>query len=597
MREVKGLAESSNTLSLAARQGILTTGTVTINPLIKPYLAVFPMPNGPVTGDTAKYNFAAALNGVEQYALSKFDHNFTERTILSGSFQFDDTVLDAPDAYNQKRIGSPSRHYNTVLNLQHAFSPTVLNSARIGLSRTVAFDSQDTTALNPVATDTALAFLPGRNPGIITVPGTTGTQGGIGASGADQFHYTSIQAGDDASVIRAKHTVRFEATVERLRDNINSVATPLGEWDFDSIPDFLTGIPGQYIADIPGTNDIRGLRTTYVGAYVQDEFALRPNLKLNAGLRYEYLSPLTEAFGRVAVLRTLDAVTPTLGGSYFNNPTKRNFAPRVGIAWDPIGTGKMSVRAGYGIYDILLLPYLVVNRTNGAPFFQSGQIVSPPPISFPNAANALINTTGLRASYIQPNPPRAYNQQWNLTIQRQITGNTVVTLGYVGAHAVHIPQGVDDLDLVPPSFLTIAPDGHLAFPIFKGALPRINPNWGRIPSTLWDDVSSYNGMVLDFSKRLSHGLFFGGAYTYSKNIDLGSTTFSSNESSNASENPYPFIASLNRGPSDYDVRHNAVINFTWTLPTPGSFAGVSKEMLAGWQLGGSSPLIQDRRSR
>jgi hypothetical protein len=586
LREVKGLAESSNTLSLAARQGILTSGTVAINPLIKPYLAVFPLPNGPVTGDTAKYNFGAKLNGVEHYTLSKFDHNFTERTILSGSFQFDDTVLDTPDAYNQKRIGSPSRHYNTVVNLQHAFSPTLLNTARFGLSRTVAFDSQDTTALDPVATDTSLAFIPGKNPGLITVTGTTGTQGGIGASGADQYHYTSIQGGDDASWIKAKHTVRFGATVERLRDNLNSVATPLGEWDFDSISQFLQGIPGQYISDVPGTSDIRGLRTTYVGAYVQDEFALRPNLKLNAGLRYEFLSPLTEAFGRVAVLTTLTAPKPTLGGNYFNNPTTKNFAPRIGIAWDPSGTGKMSVRAGYGIYDILPLPYLMVNRTNGAPFFQSGQIVNPPPGSFPNGANGLIQTTGLRASYVQPNPPRAYNQQWNLTIQRQITPNTVITLGYIGAHALHIPMGIDDLDLVPPSYLTTAPDGHLAFPIWKGAPPRINPNWGRMPSTVWSDVSSYNALVVDFNKRLSRGLFFSGAYTWSKNIDQGSATFSSNETSNASENPYPFIARLNRGPSDYDIAHNGVINFTWTIPSPGSFTGVSKEMLAGWQLGG-----------
>jgi hypothetical protein len=583
LREVKGLSESSDTLSLAARQGILTMGTVTINPLIKPYLAVFPLPNGRVTGDTAKYNFGATLNGVEHYTLSKIDHNFTERTMLSGSFQFDDTVIDTPDAYNQKRIGSPSRHYNTVVNLQHAFSPTMLNTTRVGLSRTVAFDSQDTTAINPVATDTSLAFIPGRNPGIIAVTGTTGTSGGIGASGADQYHYTSVQVGDDASWIKAKHTVRFGATLERLRDNLNSVATPLGEWDFDTVSQFLQGIPGQYISDVPGTNDIRGLRTTYVGAYVQDEIALRPNLKLNAGLRYEYLSPLTEAFGRVAVLTTLTAAEPTIGGNYFNNPTKKNFAPRLGIAWDPKGDGKTSIRAGYGIYDILPLPYLMVNRTNGAPFFQSGQIVSPPASSFPTGANALISATGLRASYVQPNPPRAYNQQWNLTIQRQITANSVVTLGYVGAHAVHIPRGIDDLDLVPPSFLTTAPDGHLAFPAKS---PRINPNWGRMPSTLWDDVSSYNGMVVDFSKRLSRGLFFSGAYTWSKTIDLGSSTFSTNESSNGTESPYPFIASLNRGPSDYDVRHTGVVNFTWTIATPGSLAGVSKQLLAGWQLGG-----------
>jgi hypothetical protein len=89
-----------------------------------------------------------------------------------------------------------------VVNLQHAFGPTVLNTARIGLSRTVAFDSQDTTPLNPVATDTSLAFIPGRNPGIIAVTGTTGTSGGIGASGADQYHLTYAQNRPDSPRVR-----------------------------------------------------------------------------------------------------------------------------------------------------------------------------------------------------------------------------------------------------------------------------------------------------------------------------------------------------------------------------------------------------------
>jgi hypothetical protein len=88
----------------------------------------------------------------------------------------------------------------------------------------------------------------------------------------------------------------------------------------------------------------------------------------------------------------------------------------------------------------------------------------------------------LRASYVQPNPPRSYNQQWNLTIQRQLTATTALTVGYVGSHGVHIPRGIDDFDLVPPAFLTKAPDGRLAFP--KGA-PRINPNWGAYPFYGW----------------------------------------------------------------------------------------------------------------
>jgi hypothetical protein len=177
----------------------------------------------------------------------------------------------------------------------------------------------------------------------------------------------------------------------------------------------------------------------------------------------------------------------------------------------------MSVRAGYGIYDILPLPYLMVNRTNGAPFFEVGLVGNPPVSTFPQGANASLLGTALKAAFVQQNPSRAYNQQWNLTIQRQLSANTILTVGYVGSHGVHEPPGVDDIDLVPPQYLTAAPDGHLSIP---AGSPRINPAWGRIPATFWNDVSSYNGGIVDFTRRLSGGLEFGGAYTYAKSIDL-----------------------------------------------------------------------------
>jgi hypothetical protein len=585
LREIKGLAQSSDTLSLAARQGMLRSGSVQINSAIRPYLDAFPLPNGDVNGDTAKFNFGSPLDGVEHYMLTKVDHNISTQTMLSGSFQFDDTVVGAPDAFNFKKVGSPSRHYNTVLNLQHAFSPVFLNTARVGVSRTNASDALDVSAINPIVTNTSLAFLPGKPAGVIAIAGVTTFDGGMGASGSDIYHYTSIQAGDDSSWTNGKQTIRFGITVDRMQYNKSSVSSPLGEWDFDSVGQFLQGIASQYTSDVPGTNDVRTLPNTYVGWYVQDEIAVRPNLKVNLGLRYEYLSAMTDSHNRVAVLPTLTAVNPRIGGNYFENPTKRNFAPRVGIAWDPTGTGRMSVRAGYGIYDVLPLPYLLVNRTNAAPFFQVGLIGFPPVNSFPTAANALIASqqSSLKAAYLEPNPPRAYNQQWNLTIQRQLSENLVLTLGYVGSHAVHIPLGVDDIDLVPPQYLRTAPDGHLSFP---AGSPRINPNWSRIPATFWNDFSAYNGMVVDFTKRLSHGLFFGGAYTWSKTIDQGSTTFSTTELNNSTENPYPFLPSLNRGPSDYDVRSNGVLHFTWNIPSSSSFNGVAKGILAGWQLGG-----------
>src|SRR5712675_3327853 len=100
--------------------------------------------------------------------MGKIDHNFTDRTTLAGSYQFDNTVESQPDPYDQKRTGSPSRHQNTVLSLQHIFNPNLLNTARVRLSRTNATDALDVAAINPIATDTSLGFQPGVPAGIIT---------------------------------------------------------------------------------------------------------------------------------------------------------------------------------------------------------------------------------------------------------------------------------------------------------------------------------------------------------------------------------------------------------------------------------------------
>jgi hypothetical protein len=423
------------------------------------------------------------------------------------------------------------------------------------------------------------------------VAGLTGTQGGIGSSGSDVLDYTSFQVGDDASWIKGRHTFKFGAKVERIHYDKNSlVGAPIGEYDFDTVALFLQSIPGQFRTDVPGTDDVRGLRTSYTGLYIEDGIAVRGNVHVNIGLRYEYVAPTTEISNKVAVLTTPGAAVPKTGGAYFNTTTK-NFAPRLALAWDPSGDGRTAVRTGFGVYDVLPFPYLMENRTNSFPYFEEGTINAPPPAAFPTGGLALITPSSLRASYVEQNPARAYSMQWNVTIQRQLGGSSALTVGYVGSSGRNLPRSIEDINQVPLSLVTTSADGHLTFPTQPslkngGPIPKINPNYSRIAATVWDDSTSYRSLVVDFNKRVSHGLFFKTAYTWSRSMDLGSNTFSDNESTNTSGVAYAFLPQLQNAVSDFDITHRLVMSYSWNIPTPDSFAGAAKALLAGWELGG-----------
>ena len=147
----------------------------------------------------------------------------------------------------------------------------------------------------------------------------------------------------------------------------------------------------------------------------QDDLRLRPNFTLNLGVRYEMSTPPTEVNGKYGNLRNLTDTSPALGNPLFLNPTLANFEPRIGFAWDPFGGGKTSIRAGFGMFDILPLPAAMLQLLGGgAPFALQGTAKPLPAGTFPSGAFELFEPTGLGVDHIQFNPPRSYVMQWEL---------------------------------------------------------------------------------------------------------------------------------------------------------------------------------------
>ena len=593
LRQFLSLSFASDTLSPDARNGLVCANSactsktqITIDPRIVPYLALYPAANGPITGDSGKYLFGAPTIGDENYVVGKIDYLINPSTTLTGSYSFDQGPTTTPDAFNNLLLSQYSRQQRVILSLQHVFSPTVLNTIRVGFNRDRAVASQDVCPCKPVATNLALGSVPGRPPSQLIVTPLSQAEG-LGADGADSFWLTTPQFYDDLGWVKGRNNIRVGFNVDAYTENFSSGDFPNGRWTFGSVSAFLTGSSAlQFGSDFPGSDNYKGEREKIFGAYFVDDFRVRPNLTLNLGLRYEPTGPFTEVHGHDARILTVDSPTITVGGPYFNNPTKRNFAPRVGLAWDPFGDGKTAVRAGFGVFDIVPLPNLFANRINrSAPYYLSGSISNPPASSFPAGAFSLFTPLQSRTAYIEPNPKAAYKMQWNFNIQRQITNDLGIMVGYAGSRGNHIAEDIQDGNDVPPPLVTIAPDGHRVFPK-TGPIQVVNPNFAQVLWTSWRAVATYNALQVNLMERMRHGFSFNVGYVWSKSIDNGSHDNTSSEFNNAMEAVWSYDLNLSKGVSNWDTPHHLSANFVWDAPSPKSGMAISRFLFSGWELGG-----------
>ncbi len=605
LSEIKGGSANDPTISQDARNGRLCANSACtsktqfpVSPLTKRFVELYPLPNQPTTTDIGFFAFNPNRKGTETYVTGKLDHYFTDKTTAFLTYNWDDTFVGGPDNFNLKDTFALTTRQNAVLSVQHIFSPTLINNSRVGVARFLGGNAIDGNPHDPRITDLSYGFIPGNPIGTIQIAGLTigtsaGVINGLMSSGMNFFGYTAPQFYDDVSWTKGRHTIKFGFNAEKILYAVNEPNRPNGQWLFGALRDFVTGntaSPGtQFSGDMPGSDAQRSERNGIYGAYIQDDFRVLPNLTINLGLRYEFATSVGEKWGRIANLRLLTDRNPTVGAPYYNTPYKTNFAPRIGFAWDPFKTGKTSIRGGFGMFDVLILPYFFAARyPRSAPFFLSGTLNSPPPSAFPNNAMQLLTPSSLLAGQIEYNPSRSYRMQWNLNIQRQLTRSMALTVGYSGSQGVHIPTQNEDVNVV--GSLNFDGSGCRCYVNSPSSYGRvINPGFNAIRSTLWYGQTNYHSLQTNLTQRLSKGLTYQFAYTFSKSIDNGSSVWQAgNESFNTISPSWPWDPRLNRGVSDFNVPHLLVANFQYEVPTPG-FAksnAIARTTLGGWQLGG-----------
>ena len=599
IRQSKGLPVLDIVPSEAARQGILcsapsspgacTTATVPIDPSAQKYLALYPHANAGPAGDNGDAGFDTFSSDQvvnENFATARVDNKFSEKDSMYGSFMYDKTPYTSPDGIDLVLIGQSTTRVLNTIEETHIFSPQLVNTVRAGYNRVSANVGGGVSAINPAAADLSLSAVPGRTSSQLAIgaPFTPLPAGLLGAS-APKFHWNSFQGYDDAFLTRGTHSLKLGFAVERMEQNdAASPSLPGGVWTFGSLQKFYANDPHSFQAGITAIPEY--FRQTLFGGYVQDDWRWRPNLTLNLGVRYEMVTVPTEARNHLTNLLNLTDATPHLGNPLFNNPTLRNFEPRVGFAWDPFNSGKTAVRGGFGIVDSLPMIYqFITSMARAAPYVARGSITAAqglPPGSFFTGGTPLLGATSLQATTFENDPHRSYVQTWNLNVQRQITPSVTALLGYVGSHGVHLPYEVDDPDMVIP---TLTSAGYL-FPNPVGSGTKINPNFGATPGIFYKAVSFYDALEVGVSKRMSHGLQFQTSFTWGKSIDNSSATIQGDQFTNGVSSLDWWAPNLTRGLSDFNVGRTLVINLTWQVPRAGSLSGPAGWIVNGWELGG-----------
>ena len=211
----------------------------------------------------------------------------------------------------------------------HIFSPTFVNTLRVGFNRSIGIVNQSVQALNPIADDPSLGTLPGRNAPIISVPGLTATAS-FGSASFNHHVLNSFQYYDDAFWTHGAHQIKFGFSAERQQYNHEVQQAYTGNFGFGSLQQFLQDSPTNLLILGPNSSEV-GTRQTLFGAYIQDDWRVRPYLTVNLGLRYEPTTLPTEAHDRFQVLSTLTSPTLTPVNTLWpHNQTLRNFEPRVG---------------------------------------------------------------------------------------------------------------------------------------------------------------------------------------------------------------------------------------------------------------------------
>jgi hypothetical protein len=545
---------------------------IPINPLIQRFLNLLPPSNGPDNGDGTGELITANKGATrEDHGMVRIDHNFSSTHSLFARYTLDDSSSLVPHVGTPPGTfvpGFPTFHLarNQYVTVQDRaiFGPELINELRFGVNRTTASSSIDNT--HP---GLSISLVPDRPFGMIDITGIS-LIGNSPEFPIGDFS-TVYQVQDQVSRTIGRHTLKFGVDFRRLQDNgmldfvVNGLytfqdLTPLGlraSSNNPALESFLQGLPLSYVGvDPTNAKTDRGYRQTVASGFAQDFVRLNSRLSVNVGLRYDFYSNPTEAFGRLSAFpNPATDSAPTVGKSFAGTPLDL-LSPQAGFAWNVLGDGKTVVRSGFGIYRGQFPAFLFGVDRLLPPFFALEEFVFP---HFLNPQNALM-TLPLDAFATTYYPKFPYALEYNLNVQRELAQGMILNAGYFGTRGNHLTREAEENPFEPAL-------GH-----------RYNPNLtSPLLTDLTDGQSFYNSFQVSVSKRYAHNLFWQASYTLAHSVDDASVDFSVESVNDPPASQNIFDRKGSRGLSDFDIRHNFVANVVYDLPGRG-------RLLSGWEV-------------
>lgn len=597
-----------------------------IDPLGRQFASWYPAPNQP--GDLTKPaadNFVNnASNALTQdFVTVKVDHNFGTNDRAYGRFQWsrNPSVVAAvyPNEFADPRAGTrDNEHTNATGSWIHHFSPTLIQDVRINWGRRLHINR-------------AAGRFSGKN-GELGVPGVNAEASArIAVNGL-----TPLGAGNHERIQTPIETWQFVDTYTWIRGN-HQVKFG-GEWRFAmNVDDFNQSTGGRFNFGNRATGvglaelllghvgsgqlvdaDILESRTDYYGFFIQDDWKASPTLTLNLGLRWELDSPRWERQDNRQSGFDPSAINPvcncpgvvTFSGrdgrsKYAHDFDANNFGPRFGFAWE--AQPGFVVRGGYGInYNGMYARAVPFTLFNG--FSLNGSFTSPdggftraftladgmPPVVKEDLTPAfgavpIGSRPRLAPDFFQQNQHNGMHQQWNLGIQRQLPGNLLAEISYIGNVGHNLGGANVNLNMIP----LVNGRGPETQSQQARPFPQFNAVWHESPA--WGN-SAYHSMNLKMEKRYSGGLNFLVNYTWSKFLDdVEAATELGGEIGNGYT--HTSLRHLDKSLSGNDVRHRFISSIVYELPfgtgRPMAIENAVLDAVAGgWGIG----LISEFRS-